>query len=507
MVRADTYGNTLLSQSTEFTQLKATINDATTGLSATADGYSALDTMVRANTYGNTLLSQSTDFTDLQTQLVGTDGTGGTSGAVSELKSYVEDAGVGTLSDDLTKAGGIIASSSLYTNLNAAVTNPDTGLASKVSFTNLTAAIATESDARVEALTQLFLEGGDGAGAISTAVNEAGSSLQLNENGDIQGKQWAKTDINGKIVGWEFYNGSGELDNTSAFNIMTDTFSIINPINGQTPIYFGNVATMFGTYKLLVLDLDVIVLKGLIPAANFGTIDVGKITGFDSNFVTSTIGVGNITSAMIGKTIQSYDYVEGQQGWAISRHTGDFEGSWRRPSRAEFHNVVARGDITATTLNITGNARVNTLQIQDEAVVVTRFKDGRADQALSWGNNESWLVSSYGINPLSGRIHYTAGCTVDSGSYESGSQAMTIILYWQYYNTSNQLIGPMELKRTTIDMNVNGGTQVNYDFPFQVSAVTGAVASHPSRNVTVWAKVVGNTTFRDAWATISTAKR
>jgi len=174
---------------------------------------------------------------------------------------------------------------------------------------------------------------------------------------------------------------------------------------------------------------------------------------------------------------------------------------------AEFHNVLARGNITATSLNITGNARVGTLQIQDEAVVVTRFKDGKADSALGWGNSPVWMVNSYGINPLSGRIHYTAGCTVDSGQYESGSQQMTIILYWQYYNLNNEKIGPMELKRTTIDLYVNGSTQVNYDFPFQVSAVTVAVDSHSARNVSVWAKAEGNTTFRDAWATISTAKR
>lgn len=506
-VDATTYPNEIVSSASEFTTLKTAVNHADTGLSATADAHNSLDTMVRADTYGNTLLSQSSEFTALQTQLVGTDGTGGTANAVTELKSYVEDTGVGTLSDDLTKADGIIASSSLYTNLNAAVTNPDTGLASKVSFTNLTTAIATESDARVDAISELFLEGGDGSGAITTAVNQMGSSLQLNENGDIQGKQWAKTDINGRVVGWEFYNGSGELEDTSAFNIMTDTFSIINPVNGSTPIYFGNIATQYGNAKLLVLDLDVIVLNGFIPEANFGTIDVGKITGFDSDFVTSTIGQANITSAMIASNIQSNDYVAGQQGWAIKRYTGPFGGTWAQPSEAEFHNVIARGNIKATSLDITGNARVNTLQIQDEAVVVTRFKDGRADQQLSVGNNPSWMVSSYGINPLSGRIHYTAGCTVDSGQYEKGSQHLTIIIYWQYYNTYNQLIGPTELKRTKINLYVNGSTQVNYDFPFQVSAVTGAVTSHASRNVTVWAKAEGNATFRDAWATISTAKR
>jgi len=500
-VDATTYPNEIVSSASEFTTLKTAVNHADTGLSATADAHNSLDTMVRADTYGNTLLSQSSEFTELQTQLVGTDGTGGTANAVTELKSYVEGTGAGTLSDDLTKDDGIIASSSLYTNLNAAVTDPVTGLATKVSFTNLNTAVATERDARVEAISQLFLEGGDGSGAITTAFNEAGSSLQLNENGDIQGKQWAKTDINGKVVGWEFYNGRGELESTSAFNIMTDTFSIINPVTLSTPIYFGDIATPYGNVKLLVLDLDVIVLNGLIPEANFGTIGVGKITGFDSAFVTSTIGEGNITNAHIGNTISSVNYVAGQSGWAIYKNYFGFGGY------AEFQNVRARGDIQASSLNVTGNARVNTLQIQDEAVVVTRFKDGVADQQLGAGNNPSWMVNSYGINPLSGRIHYTAGCTVDSGQYESGSQHLTIIIYWQYYNIYNQLIGPMELKRTKINLYVNGSTQVNYDFPFQVSGVTGAVTSHASRDVSVWAKAQGNATFRDAWATISTAKR
>lgn len=494
-VDATTYPNEIVSSATDFTTLQTAVNNEDTGLAATADAHTSLDTMVRADTYGNTLLSQSSDFTALKNTLVGDDGNGGTANALTQLDSYVKDTGTGTLADDLTKADGIIASSSLYTTLNAAVTGPN-GVQTKASNTQLSTAIATEQGARATAISQLFIEGGAG----TTAINEAGSTLELNENGDLQGKQWAKTDVNGRVVGWEFYNGSGDLEDTSAFNIMTDTFSIINPSTEKAPLYMST-----GTSSALVLDLDVIDLKGFIPSANIGTIAVGDITGWTADFITGTLGTGNITNAHIGNAIQSTDYVKDQSGWTIKKATGWY-GTGK--AYAEFQDIIARGDIQATSLDVTGNARVGSLQIQDEAVVVVRFKDGRADAALGGESNDpSWLVDPYGINPLSGRILYTAGCTIDSGDYKNGSQWARIYLYWQYYNQYNQLVGPYVLKEVKIDMTVNGTTQVNYDFPFQCSAVTDAVQSHPSRNVTVWAKIKGNGTFKDAWATITTAKR
>lgn len=491
-VDSASYPNAIVSASSDFTTLANTVNDPTTGVSATASGFSSLDTMVRANSYGNTLLSQSTDFTSLENAINGPNGNDGISSAVTQLDSYVNNTGTGTFADDLVKTNGIIAGSSLYTDLVA-----DVGSKATTQFVN--SAIATEAGARATAITNLFAESGDGTAAISAQI---GTEIDVIE-GQIQGRSWNKIDNNGNVVGYEFYNGSGDLQDVNTFNIFTDVFSISTRDGWgvkRTPVYMNNNA--------LVLDFSVMQFNGFIPSANIGTISVGDITGFTSDFVKSTIGEGNITNAYIGDTIQSVNYVTGQSGWAIHKNYWGLGSGY-----AEFANIRARGNIEATSLNISGNARVDTLQIKESAVVVTRYINGNNDQALGGeGNGESWMVGGYGINPKGGRVHYTAGMLADGGTQETGSKWFRIYLYFAYYNLNNQRIpssGGILLKAQRMELYVNGSTQVNYDFPFQISAVTPAVDAHPTRSdaVVVWAKVKGNGTFRDAWATVSTAKR
>lgn len=83
-----------------------------------------------------------------------------------------------------------------------------------------------------------------------------------------------------------------------------------------------------------------------------GTI-AGKIT--ESN-VTSYIDNAAFGNAQIGGDIWSSNYVGGNSGWRVYRS-----------GNAEFHDIVARGDIEATSLK-TGVAMVDTLNVAGDAI-------------------------------------------------------------------------------------------------------------------------------------------
>jgi hypothetical protein len=62
-----------------------------------------------------------------------------------------------------------------------------------------------------------------------------------------------------------------------------------------------------------------------------GLFDVAILKGDVQTFVTSNIGIGNITSAHIGNVINSEPYVPGEFGWQIDKN-----------GRAEFNSVTIR---------------------------------------------------------------------------------------------------------------------------------------------------------------------
>src|SRR5699024_261966 len=75
---------------------------------------------------------------------------------------------------------------------------------------------------------------------------------------------------------------------------------------------------------------------------------------------------GSITNAKIGNRIQSNNYVQGSQGWAI-----DKSGS------AELNNATVRGSLYASNGNFAFNGTNNTVQINNNGITVNLPNGGR----------------------------------------------------------------------------------------------------------------------------------
>jgi hypothetical protein len=91
-----------------------------------------------------------------------------------------------------------------------------------------------------------------------------------------------------------------------------------------------------------------------------------------------------ITNAKIGDTIQSDNYSEGSTGWTIEKQKANYPNGF-----AEFSDIVARGNITATTGNVGG-----------------------------------WTIASNKLT--AGNLELDGGSTTIKGNYTSGSQGFIL---------------------------------------------------------------------------------
>lgn len=207
-------------------------------------------------------------------------------------------------------------------------------------------------------------------------------SNELNTYVDNLADQYVlKIGMNGVVAGFGLaftgpdYNPSNPYHSIAIFNV--DTFAITHPSTGGT----STLAFVVEGGKVVMDGASI--KNATITSAQVGTITVDKISGIDASYVNARILNGSITNAKIGSFIRSDNYVAMFSGWTIDK-SGYFE----------IHNVFARGNIQATSLQA-GTAMVDTLNVAGEAITAIRYGEGASGTLIS-GNQ----VSAVALPPM-----------------------------------------------------------------------------------------------------------
>ena len=334
---ADSTENGFLASVSRFTQLEQDVQLAASGATAAQSAVDSLELYLNDSGPGGFLQSATrftnleNSYTDIQAELTAT------SQLSQTLDSFVRDDG----------PSGLLAGSTYLQNQLAAID------ASKANISYVDTAIADENTARAAAISQLEA---DVAGEYATAQ-------QLTEvAADIEGNLLARysnkielTTVDGeqRITGFEFFDSNGPVGTSSNFVIQTDVFAI-RSASDPTKVPFS----MNG--DAINLDFDAINLQGVIPSANIAQLEFTKIIGGEIDGTNFTLGDGVVTSAAIAAQIRSDNFVPQESGWVLLKN-----------GYAQFQNILARGDIRATSL-AAEIAMVDTLNIDDEAVTIPR---------------------------------------------------------------------------------------------------------------------------------------
>jgi len=125
-----------------------------------------------------------------------------------------------------------------------------------------------------------------------------------------------------------------------------------------------------------------------------------------------------IQNAQIGGNIWSSNYVAGSAGWIIDR-TG----------YAEFRNILARGNIEATSIKADAVDIVSTLHLQGEAVFVPRIANTVTAITYGSGSFGTWKdIQSCYVNAEGGFVSVLAAVSVSFGGVgASGTCALRVI--------------------------------------------------------------------------------
>ena len=125
-----------------------------------------------------------------------------------------------------------------------------------------------------------------------------------------------------------------------------------------------------------------------------------------------------IQNAQIGGNIWSSNYVAGSAGWIIDR-TG----------YAEFRNILARGNIEATSIKADAVDIVSTLNLQGEAVFVPRIANTVTAITYESGSFGTWKdIQSCYVNAEGGFVSVLAAVSVSfGGAGASGTCALRVI--------------------------------------------------------------------------------
>lgn len=266
----------------------------------------------------------------------------------------------------------------------------------------------------------------DGTGTLTI---EQRFTAQKTTNDALYGQYTVKIDNNGYVTGYGLASTATNGMPSSTFSVRADKFYIANPsgpgIAPAAPFIVQTVPTTINGESVPVgVYIDTAYIrKGTITSAYIGDLAAGKITagtisaavtmttpviksgagaffgstgfflGYDGATPKFYVGNGsnayiswNGTTAAIAGTIvatagsiggntitsdgiQSPNYIPGSTGWRIAS-TG----------AAEFRNIVARGDIQASSLQ-TNVAMVNTANIVDAAITTAKIADAQITNA------------------------------------------------------------------------------------------------------------------------------
>lgn len=223
--------------------------------------------------------------------------------------------------------------------------------------------IADETQARVEALTQLKAQIDD---EVVASITEVQTALAT----ETEARTTADTALSAQLG-----------DTQAALNEKLDSWVDAESAGAQYGVKLGlkynGVEYSAGMSMELVGSGDGVKSQFIFDANRFAISNgIGAGSGqwalpfvVESNQVfiqSAVIKDGSITNAKIGNRIQSNNYVAGSQGWAI-----DKSGS------AEFSNATVRGNLYANSGNFAFNGTNNTVQINGNGITVNLANGGR----------------------------------------------------------------------------------------------------------------------------------
>lgn len=166
---------------------------------------------------------------------------------------------------------------------------------------------------------EVFTAGGK---TIRAALSEE-AQVRANADGTLFGQYTVKVDLNGWVTGYGFASTVNNGTPHAEFVVLANRFAVVAP--GGAP-------------------LAPFVVDGLVTHIN-----------------AAVIKDGSITNAKIGNVIESGNYLAGISGWRINKN-----------GTAEFRDILARGNIEATSLKTDSANIVKTLHLDGEAVTVPR---------------------------------------------------------------------------------------------------------------------------------------
>ena len=223
--------------------------------------------------------------------------------------------------------------------------------------------IADETQARVEALTQLKAQIDDEViGQITTIETALATETEARATADNQ--------LSARL---------GE--NEAALNQKLDAFSNATSTGVQYGISLGlkyNGQTYSSGMSMELVGTGDNVRSQFIFDANRFAISNGIGSGSgqwqlpfvveNGNVIiqSAVIGDGSITNAKIGEWLQSNNFVSGSQGWGVNKS-----------GTSEFHNTIVRGSLYANNGNFAFNGTNDTVQINGNGITVNLPNGGR----------------------------------------------------------------------------------------------------------------------------------
>lgn len=316
--------------------------------------------------------------------------------------------------------GNITANAGDITSLQSTVFNPSTGVGANATaisgITTQITGIDGELSSVASSVTLLTSEVGDNSAAISVIATTV----------DGLDAQWSvKTQVGDLVGGIGLYNDGV----TTYFMVNADVFAILDNEGDDINPFFVQDNTVY-INTAMIADAS-------ISVAKIEDLTVEDITGFNSAFVLSTIGTGNITNAYIGQFIQSNNYSAGNAGWRIDKN-----GNMEVHSISIYDNgdlIMSSGTPVVNSINPINPANVSTYM--QAAAIDTLYVAGQAISVIEAAETgfdfiPGWSGSSLLTTPLD-----CASRSISVTNYLSTSAILIYISYHFFIWTSGSGIG------------------------------------------------------------------
>ena len=180
--------------------------------------------------------------------------------------------------------------------------------------------------------------------------------VRTNETGELYAQYTVKIDAGGLVSGFGLASEPVNGATVSSFIVHANNFAVGFP--GQTDAYPFVIGTVNGLSSI-GMNASTFILDLTVTDAKIASLKADKLYVDSGTLAQAIIGQADITNAMIANIIQSNNYVAGSSGWIINK-----AGS------AEFRNILARGDIEATSIKADAANIVSTLNLDGSAVTI-----------------------------------------------------------------------------------------------------------------------------------------